>query len=241
MKKYLIYTVSDFKSRALDCIDILYDSLLIKNSKDNFDFAIVTTDQSLPESCQHQLFIHKNLNLNYIGWLKYTDMLPAGYEQYIYLDSDIIFLDKIENILQKDSVTLVSENYSMSHEWFCYSNASQEEKNKMNAYSGYNAGTFAFNNINFIQDINNITKSINYNDLSCLNQAKMEQSIFNYSLFLKMQNNNLSVNNITNMVSFSPEKCFDKTIYHFAGFSGEMANKYDRMNIFYKNRKVICD
>ena len=83
--KTLVYTVSDFSPYAEECINMLVDNM---EMNENMDFCVVAN--KYPSSLFKHNVIQASHNLNYIGFLKYFPKLPE-YEQYIYLDSDILF------------------------------------------------------------------------------------------------------------------------------------------------------
>lgn len=231
--KTLLYTVSDFKNHAIDCID-----LLINNIKDsNFDFAIVS-NQNI--DCKYQIILDEK-KYEYIGFLKYSEKIPNGYDQYIYLDSDILYFGHSHELFDSSKdFSIVKEKLLMNTEWFKYPyvNCSEYLKNA-NSNLGLNAGTFAYKNITFLKEVRDlyspyITQNIHLD-------ARLEQSSYNFAL--------------SNIVEFDFSKCYDltdktilfadqhpfyqdRTIYHFCGFSNEMQSKFFKMKNFYDNIKI---
>jgi len=228
--KYLVYTVSDFSDGAEECISILYNSILKRNNKSNFDFVVVTNKS---RQSKFNLVIDDSVESNYIGWLKYTNKLPEGYDGYLYLDSDIIFYEKIKNMFGSHQISVIYENSPMSCSWFMFDMATDEEKQKMMNIKGCNAGTFSFTDKIILEKINNLCKLINFKNLNILDQAKAEQSCFNYFIF-SLHQQQISLNNITSFIQLHvvEEKEKNKSIFHFCGFDGGMVDKHKKMKKF---------
>jgi hypothetical protein len=227
--KYLIYTVSDFTDCAEECISILYDSILKQNTKSDFDFVVVTNKST---QSKFNLLIDDSMESNYVGWLKYTNKLPEGYDGYLYLDSDIIFYEKIKNMFGSHPISVIYENHPMSSSWFMFDMATNQEKQEMININGCNAGTFSFTNKTTLEEINSICKLVNIENLNKEDQAKIEQTCFNYFIF-KLHRQQILINDITPFIQLHvQEKQKNKSIFHFCGFDGSMINKYKRMKEF---------
>ncbi len=235
--KFCIYTVSDFSEKSSECIDLLYDSLLKKNKLNTFDFYIVTNKNIKNNKYK---IIQESINSNYIGWIKYTENLPDGYDFYLYLDSDILFYENVENIFRKKQISIVYEMLPMSNIWFSSSIANYEEKMHMSQLKGVNAGTFCYENKEFIKEINKLIK-IEYYTENIYTQAQIEQSTFNYKIFNILKTDKQILNDITSIVSLHANDLVkNKYIYHFCGFNGKMEDKYVRMKKFIsKNEQWI--
>jgi hypothetical protein len=235
--KFCIYTVSDFSEKSSECIDLLYDSLLKKNKLNTFDFYIVTNKNIKNNKYK---IIQESINSHYIGWIKYTENLPDGYDFYLYLDSDILFYENVENIFRKKQISIVYEMLPMSNIWFSSSIANYEEKMQMSQLKGVNAGTFCYENKEFIKEINKLIK-IEYYTENIYTQAQIEQSTFNYKIFNILKTDKQIINDITSTVSLHANDLVkNKYIYHFCGFNGKMEDKYVRMKKFIsKNEKWI--
>ena len=84
----LVYTVSDFKPQADQCINMMVDSL----KKDNFDFCVIT-NKNPPSNFKHNVVVDTN-NYDYVGFLKYSEKIPENYDYYVYLDSVLLIKSK---------------------------------------------------------------------------------------------------------------------------------------------------
>jgi hypothetical protein len=234
--KTLVYTISDFKDGAIDCIRMMKNSII----GNNFDFVIISNKKI---DCEYEIIIDETID-NYIGFLKYSAKVPKGYDQYIYFDSDILFFAPISDFCSNQEFSIVFENLKMNSQcsagkfWFKYPYDSSDEyfHNIKNIY-GINAGSFAFKNISFLSNVRSFFEKFKSNDI--VSNAILEQSSFNYALCI--QNN------------FDFSKCFDftskavihakpnsfninKKLYHFTGFSNTMINKKEMMKKFiYEN------
>jgi hypothetical protein len=222
--KTLVYTVSDFSKSALGCIEYLHRSLKHKN--DNFDFSIVT-NQPIKNSTFD--LIYDDNNSPYVGFLKYSKNIPTGYDRYVYLDSDILFFESLDNAFSPHANSFVREDCSMENEWF---NSAFDNKDELHKYKAINAGSFSFSSIDFLDGIRKIFKSKITND--ALSDAKLEQSSLNRFL---VENKILEspYNDFSNLVQLHVNPYHNypgKTIYHFCGYSGGMTDKYDKMTTF---------
>jgi hypothetical protein len=235
--KTLIYTVSDFKDGALDCIDLLYSN--IKNK--NFDFSIISNRDY---QCKYNVFIDKSYK-NYVGFLKYSRKIPEGYDQYIYLDSDIIYLGEAEDLFSNSEFSIIFEDFKMNYicsvgrKWFQYEyDNSQKYINSINNLRGLNAGTFCFKNYNFLAQVRNNFEKFEHNDV--IKNAILEQSSFNYTLCKTLNFDFSKCFDLSNesvlhakINSFQP----DKKLYHFCGFTNTMTNKALIMKAFINENK----
>jgi hypothetical protein len=234
--KILLYTISDFKPFADQCINLMLSSI---NFDISCDFLVISDKQY----ANYPIIVDNNLNSNYIGYLKYSLNLPSNYDYYIYLDSDILYFDKISKLINNNNLfSIVKEDYIInSHEWFYFKHIEDTiDQTKIQKCYALNAGSFCFHNSK-LKNIHNIyylyqkyfTQNIHEN-------AKIEQSIFNYIIH-KITNYSLkdcydltpSVELFASNKSIKP----NKTLYHFCGFSNEMSNKYICMKDFYDKFK----
>jgi hypothetical protein len=232
----LVYTISDLRENSIKCIDLLYKSLLYKNNK-KFDFHIITNNPDYKNIITSKSYniIYEDINSSYVGWLKYTKNLPIGYNHYYYFDSDILCYEDLTCLSSEDKdISLVREDKMMSSEWFCYPYASSYDKNLFNNINGVNAGTYVFNNLDFLKKVREKFEQHDVFSMDIHKQAMFEQSCFNYTVFESLINNNY--HDITNYVKlFAKDSSSSHTIYHFCGFEGFMDNKFTRMNIFNQN------
>ena len=226
--KYLVYTVSDFSDYAEDCVKYLYESILSHNDKSNFDFYIVSNGNLKSD---FDIIFDENEN-SYVGWSKYTKNIPEGYDGYLYLDSDILFNEKIENMFGQYDNSVVCEGHRMSSPWFMFSLSTEEEKKEMHSINGFNAGTFAFKKKEVLLQINEICDRVRNKNFNTIQQACAEQTCFNYWVFNCIKKK-IIFNNLTKMVQLHvSEKQQNKSIFHFCGFTGSMKDKYERMKKF---------
>jgi hypothetical protein len=219
--KTLVYTISDFKPHALDCI-----SLLRKSLSGDFDFCIISNKK--PENCPFQIFVDPILH-NYIGFLKYSPLVPFGYDRYLYLDSDILYFDDVDKFFSEKKISVVLESLRMSDEWFNYSRSGED----FSSYSGINAGSFGFYDYRFLSDVRGLFEPFISEDVH--RDARLEQSSYNYAVMKTVNKNfsllsDMSKDSVLFAQANSP---LDKKLYHFCGFSNEMASKYFKMKQFY--------
>lgn len=237
MNKYLVYTISDLRESSINCIDLLYQSLIQLNN--NFDFYVITNNinyNNFTFSNNYNIIYDDVINSSYIGWLKYTDKLPDNYEYYFYLDSDILCYENLENLISNGkNISLVKEVENlMSYEWFSYPFASIDDKCIFNAINGINAGSFVFTNKDFLKQVlENKYKSIDIDKADIEYQAKFEQSCFNHACFNFLLNK--EYHDITSLVQLRPNgEINEKKIYHFCNWQGFMDGKYSRMKGFHE-------
>lgn len=226
--KILLYTISDFKEDAIECIDMMKKHII----GSVYDFFIISNKHI---RCKYDIIVDDSCS-NYIGFLKYSNKLPDGYDQYIYLDSDIICFDKIDRLFSPDTpFSIVKETKLMSEEWFFYRHSTDNRYIDISKkICGLNAGSFAFKNVDFLAKVRSLFEPYKSNDVYL--DARLEQSSFNFA--------------ILNQVDFDLDKCLDLTphtmlfvddrpfeekinIYHFCGFVNEMKSKLNRMKNFY--------
>jgi hypothetical protein len=233
MNKICLYTISDFKNKCIDCIELLLKSI----KKDiNYDFFIISNNK---QKSIYPVIVDTNNLSEYIGYLKYSSLIPKNYEYYIYLDSDILYFDSILSMIDYNkSFTVVKEPSLIDkNEWyyFQYLQDSKDQQILQNCQA-LNAGSFAFkrNMSNIIDTIYALYKKHNTNDIP--HDVKLEQSIFNYVLYKQSDftlENCKDITDIVQLFASDVEPSDNKKLYHFCGFSNEMASKYNRMKNFY--------
>lgn len=227
MKKILIYTVSDFKPYSLDCIKLMLSTFEDKN----FDFKIITNNIKYKN---YEDIIFDDSAYSYIGFLKYSKNISDEYDQYVYLDSDILYFGNTNQLFSDKEYSCVIENLPMINEWFLYKNHDKEYLEKIQNLNGFNAGTFSFKNISFLSKIREafepyITQNVHAD-------ARLEQSSFNFILSNEI---NFDINNINDLSQttqlFADINPYNTTkkLYHFCGFSNEMGSKFFKMKSFY--------
>lgn len=232
MNKTLYYTITNFSACSKECVELLYQSIKINN--DNFDF-IVLSSKDPPKNFEINTIVDKNsLYDKYVGFLKYSDFVPKNYDNYVYLDSDILYFGKLSQLIsEKYHFTITKDNFDMNHEWFEYFHSPNEHKNKFKTMRGINAGSFSFKNISFLDDVKSlysphITNSSDQN-------AKLEQSSFNYVLAILCDfdlNKYYDISPICALYS-GQIPIEGKLLYHFCGFTNSMQHKYINMKKLY--------
>jgi len=234
--KLLLYTISDLGADSIRCIDLLLSSIVYDIE---YDFYIISNKPS-PNRITHNLIIDDVLPSNYIGYLKYSEKLPDNYDYYIYLDSDILYFDKLSELIDRTKeFSVVTENYIVGDsEWFYFKYHDLDKPNTINfkKSNALNAGSFAFNRSskNTVHKAHSLYRKYHNNDID--HDVKLEQCIFNYIIH---SNTNYTLDNcfnITNTVELfasnkSPKE--NKKLYHFCGFTNEMGSKYQSMKEFY--------
>jgi hypothetical protein len=238
--KILVYTVSDFKPFAAECVRLLFQNFK-SSTYSNVDYLVITSlsqNHLIPKNFEYKT-ISDDFCSNYIGFLKYSKCIPNGYDAYIYLDSDILYFGTADQLLCIDkNFSIVFEKLKMSNEWFRYKNASQDEAGFFDQTNGLNAGSFCFKDISFTKTVRDLFEKYINGDVH--SDARLEQSSFNYAI-CKSTNFNLSecfdISPIVRL--FASEHTFsdDKKLYHFCGFSNEMASKFYKMNLFLNEKK----
>jgi hypothetical protein len=229
--KVLVYTVSDFKTNALDCIRLLLSSF----NKINFDFKIITNNFNYKE---YEDIIYDEYQCDYVGFLKYSKYIPSGYDRYVYLDSDILYFGDIEDLFSNKNYSCVIEDLPMSNEWFLYKNHNLEYLDKIKSLNGFNAGTFSFTDINFLKKIRDSFEPYVINNTHY--DARLEQSSFNFIISQEINFDLDKIHNlthITQLFSNIGSQKEDKKLYHFCGFSNEMQSKFYKMKNFYDQYK----
>lgn len=220
--KTLVYTISDFKVGALECISLLYKS--IKGS--DFDFCVVSNKR--PENCPFNVVVDSTERA-YVGFLKYSPKVPSGYDRYLYLDSDILFFDKVDSFFSEKPFSVVLEKLQMSDEWFNYFRSGED----FSQYKGINAGSFGFYDYSFLARVRKLFEPFVSGDVH--RDARLEQSSFNYAVLKTISGQFSLLNDFSeeSLLFAQADSPLDKKLYHFCGFSNEMLSKYYKMKQTY--------
>ena len=241
MKK-LVYTTCDFSPNSYNCTELLYRTLTINNS--NFDFYIVSNKNS--EQSKFPIIVEDSPNRKVLANWKYTDLMPKGYDQYFYLDSDILCFGKLEDLCDTSDISLCSDKDVLmsDSEYYCYPYATPEEKIEMKKHHGFCAGSFGFKNLEFLSDIRNLIEpklknpsvpdglSQNERFEMILSDCALDQTSLNYWIFKRLPD--LKYYDFCDKTLIRPDDpvrryTSDKILYHFCGFRAEMNSKYERM------------
>jgi hypothetical protein len=225
--KILLYTISDFKERSIECIDLLLSGIIFDIS---VDFIILSSSRI--HHTNHKI-VYTDQESNYIGSLKYSPSVPNNYDYYIYLDSDILYFDKISKLINiNKKYTLVYENTKIHKNPWWYFKYSDTDTTPLEQSQALNAGSFAFSQSEY-KILNDIyTTYQNYATNNIGKNAQLEQSIFNYYIYKYLNFNTDHVHDITNITQlFASDYPLqnNKKLYHFCGFTNTMTSKYQKM------------
>lgn len=236
--KICLYTISNFGTKAIDCIDLLLNSI---STNSVYDFFIISNILNI--ECNYKVVIDTSIDSNYIGYLKYSSCIPKEYDYYIYLDSDILCFDSLESLVSFDKDFSITKENSLvyTHEWYYYQYVNNQDSIPLQKAQALNAGSFAFsyNQFDKISTIYDYYKKYQNNDL--LHNVKLEQTIYNYVLNKQSSYTLQNCYDITDKVQLFASKTVpqsDKTLYHFCGFTNEMNTKYHYMKDFYDKYKA---
>lgn len=258
MPATLVYTCSNLSHCALQCANLLYESLLQNNTHGDFDFLILTNEK--PDIKLHilqsKILFASNAHNYPYGMLKYCDSIPKNYKYYMYLDSDILFYDKISTLINRaeSGKFFVAEeiNFNKSQalcmhdsDWHRYPLLNNSEVEISKTIPCINAGQFFYKNsqklLNMLAAVRNAFNGSSevQNNKSEKSLSALEQSCLNY-VFLKNLDN-FDSHFLTYKTTYQPEyfvdNLADKTILHFAGFTDDkMSSKYTRMVEYIKAR-----
>lgn len=225
--KILLYTISDFTAMSIECIELLLSSIVFDIS---VDFMIVSSAKTYHPNYS---IIYTDQKSNYIGSLKYAPEIPDHYDYYLYLDSDILYFDKISHLINFDKkYTLVYEDSKINKNPWWYFRYSNTDTTMLEQSQALNAGSFAFarSEYSILNDIYTTYYQYATNNIS--NNAKLEQSIFNYYIYKYLNFTTENIHDITNITQlFASDYPLqnNKTLYHFCGFTNTMISKYNNM------------
>jgi hypothetical protein len=246
----LVYTCNDLSknSPSLGCLELLYQSLLTKNNTTEFDFLVLTNNKNA-EQISHKVVYDHEFGEVFPGYLKFSPRLPSGYDRYLYLDSDILFYEKIENVMPTCSPIcamieplLIGDTESdcrmIDSEWHRYCRITDKDIETHQNKPCINSGQFSFKaESHLLGGVRSYLHESRYLSLYSRHQmhshAQNEQSSFNRYLLDVWSDVDLS--KLTNLVTTHPErdKEKNKTVFHFTGFSsGGMQLKLSRMTAF---------
>lgn len=232
MKKILYYTITNFCPYADECIKLLYQSIKVNNN--GFDF-VVLSNKDKPQNFDINTIVDKNsLYDKYVGFLKYSDLVPKNYDHYAYLDSDILYFGKLSQLISENyDFTITKESFGMNHEWFSFPYVSKEHKEQFKKTSGINAGSFAFKNLSFLSDIKSLYSPYITDD--SMKNAKLEQSAYNYVLALLCNFDLSKYYDISPIASLycGTYPLEGKVLYHFCNFANSMEFKFHNMKVLY--------
>jgi len=225
--KVLVYTATDFNEDSHNCIDLLVEHMTLP---DNVDFCVMS-NKSGPGGFKHKVIVDPKDYL-YGGFLKYSELIPKGYDYYLFLDPDILYFGNPVDLINpdKDFTVVVEKENLMSQEWFQYRQASNLDKLKFSMLKGLNAGTFGFKDLGFTASVRSLFEP---HILTILpDDAILEQSSYNYGICLATNFEMSKCHDIAQGVQlFAGYNPFDltKQLFHFCGFNKSMVDKYDEM------------
>jgi hypothetical protein len=175
------------------------------------------------------ILVEENLRGLDILASKYSDVLPEGYDNYIYLDSDILVDDKISSIIKDGMINVVPEQNLVGENFWHKPEFCTDEEKYIYEKRALNAGTFSFPDKSFVEGV----KKALLDNITTIggNFAPFEQSCFNYCAHIFDYD--------LNFLNCVKLHCHDNTkkeegikIYHFCGYSGSMIGKYRAMEKF---------
>jgi hypothetical protein len=232
--RVLVYTVTDFNDESHKCIDILAANMTLP---DGVDFCVISNKPS-PEGFKHKVILDPRYYV-YGGFLKYSKLIPKGYDYYLFLDPDIVCFGNPMNLIDpnKEFTTICEPKESMGGPWFNYRRAPVSDRLKFFMLKGMNAGTFGFKHIKFTGSIRKLFEPHIQHNL--IEDAKLEQTSYNYGMCLATDFDLSKSYDISDksqlFAGYSP---FDlsKQLFHFCGFQKTMADKYGEMASLVKAR-----
>jgi hypothetical protein len=231
--KILLYTICDFKPYAINCIELLLKSITFDIE---YDFLIVSN--KINNDTNYRVITESSIQSEYIGYVKYSPLIPNNYDYYVYLDADILYFDKISKLLSTNAnFTIVKENCNIDkNDWYYFKYVDVQESQVLQNSHAVNAGSFCYTQ-NQIEHINQIYKLYVKHCKNNINHdVRLEQSIYNY-IVNKVNNYDLKdCYDITDKVQLyagTKPMCKNKTLHHFCGFTNEMYTKYITMKNFY--------
>lgn len=231
--KLLLYTISDFKPYAIECIELLLSSIL----KDvSHDFVIVA-DKPSPTPLVCDVIVDSEASSNYIGCLKYSPAIPRGYDYYVYLDSDILFFDSLSRLIDKDKrYSVVHENELIGKNPWWYFAHSGTDTTRLQASRAINAGSFAFAESEY-PILGDVWAAYHQHaTANLMGNAQLEQSLLNYYLYQRTRFETDCLHDLTSRAQLHARNYplqQQKTLYHFCGFTNEMKSKYQVMKAYY--------
>ncbi len=243
MKKKLVYTVSDLEESSIGCIHLLYNSLLLTNSESDFDFLVITNNKAQSNLNRQWMVVKVECTKTFVGWARYfDDVIPTGYENYYYFDSDILCYESLDNLKSFDSeFSFMFEEGIISTDWHLYPFSTESEIKEFKKNRALNSGTFVFKNLELLKEVRCLFNKFDFNTKSSEKHAQFEQSCFNYVVYKKYLNRNIF--RLDELIKLFPEELTSHNIYHFCGFTGNMNSKYERMMEFDKiyRRKILLN
>jgi len=186
---------------------------------------------------KHEVIIAP-LPKGYPGHLKSSELVPAGYDYYVYLDSDVLCFGNPGDLIDpaKD-FSIVHDERPMLDRWFAYEKAPREDKVKMQSLMGINAGTFCFRDLGFLETIRNLLYPLGANVSSLQGWMMLEQSSFNYALAKAVDFDLARCHDLTPVTQLQAQVrpyVQSKYLYHFTGAPNTMAGKAYVMGEFLK-------
>ena len=225
--RVLVYTATDFNEESHKCIDLLVENMTLP---ENVDFCVISNNPS-PEGFKHKVILDSRYYL-YGGFLKYSKLIPKGYDYYLFLDPDIIYFGNPMDLIDptKDFTIVTEERQDMCQEWFEYKRAPNLDRLKFTMLKGLNAGTFGFKDLGFTDRVRSLYEPHIQTILP--DDAILEQSSYNYGICLATDFEMDKCNDIAQKVQlFAGYNPFnlDKPFHHFCGFKKTMVDKYEEM------------
>lgn len=234
--KIVLYTISDFKEKSIDCIKLLLSSMI---EDIDYDFYVITNKSNI--ECEFDT-LHDCSTNKYVGYLKYaTNLFSKTYDYYIYLDSDILYFDKLSKLLPQKPQEIFSivkeENTKVKDsDWYNFQYGPEEEMSIIRNLPALNAGSFAFRHDKKDSLFEAYELYHRYANKNIAHDVKLEQSIYNYTIYKNINFDLLNCHDlttITKLFATNSTQQKEKTLYHFCGFSNKMTDKFTNMKNFY--------
>lgn len=259
MNKTLIYSCVFFNEKYIDLIYLLLKSYkLFGNSPDNIDYLIVT-NPAFHTKIQN---IFDTLNINGKIWdidlktkfdaccsrLKIFDYKDIdSYSKLLYLDSDILITNSINNILHfelENKIYAIKEGNTNHHFWG--NNLFLNKKEKNPNISAFSSGILLFNNNSiikelFLQIIVHINEELSIHKYEPLFKQTNDVNFWTlfgdqpFIVYNAIKNNLYNNKTLINLVVNGPNNFNKETISHFPDSVGKHYDKIERMSNFMNN------
>ena len=234
----LVYTSTNFMNIIKQCH--FFDSEKIK-FEINDKKTVESYDESLFTFINRILHMHENTYINIkesccarLDFFQLSNI--HNYEKILYLDTDIIVKDNINNLFDicKEDVLYVVEEGTIDHLSLAWGQLLfKDEVNDYEDKSAFSSGLLLFNNCEKIKYLFEKIKEDIVNRpfiFDCYDQPYIIYNAFKYNLYNNKLLNNLIATNDMNIFS-------DAIIHHFHGIPGYHTDKLQNMFNFLNNIK----
>lgn len=241
---YLVYSCVFFQWGYVKLLDLLLKSYALTEDKKDITYLVICNFE-FKEQVEN---IFNSLNIDGKIWcLNLKTIFEAGfarlfiydypeinkYEKILYLDTDILVVDGLTNILShklEDKIYAIEEGTTAD---IYHGSQLYTAENNPNA-SAFSSGILLFNNCENVKNLFSKTLGHIKNHIAenkpipcCLDQPFINYNFINENLY----DNKL----IHNYIKNCPDKIIDVIIYHFPGGIGWYNGKIKRMSDFMKD------